>query len=161
MIPTHNLTAYVEEFLSAAAVPTDGSSPKAIALYLGLLIEEGFVELMQSIGLEHMPCVGAANHMADMLKGNIKRDLILGANREKMLDMALDTAWVALALAKTLGADLDGAIGELGRSNLIDKVFPDGKLHRDSNGKVVKPKTWTPPDFARFLPASVPVMDLA
>lgn len=68
------------------------------------------------------------------------------------LDAALDLAWVSLCLARTLAGDrLPEAWAELHRSNITDKLQPDGTLHRDSTGKVIKPAGWTPPDFAQFL----------
>ena len=35
---------------------------------------------------------------------------------------------------------------EVARSNL-QKIGPDGKVHKREDGKVMKPEGWTPPDI--------------
>ena len=75
----------------------------------------------------------------------------LDANPVALLDAALDLAWVSLCLARTLvGPNLEPAWRELHRSNVVDKQV-DGRFIKDSNGKVMKPIGWKPPDLEQFL----------
>jgi len=46
------------------------------------------------------------------------------------------------------GADVVGAIDEVARANL-EKVGPDSTT--DSNGKIIKPEGWEPPNLEPFI----------
>lgn len=70
--------------------------------------------------------------------------------RKLILDDDVDLAVVTVGSLLSQGADIHGAFAEVNRANL-SKVFPDGMLHKDANGKVMKPGNWTPPDLTPFV----------
>jgi predicted HAD superfamily Cof-like phosphohydrolase len=68
----------------------------------------------------------------------------------EQLDACFDMIWVIVAYAKTRGWDIDRAWDEGAKSNLykIDQVT--GRVIRREDGKILKPKDWEPPNFAKF-----------
>lgn len=67
---------------------------------------------------------------------------------ESTLDACVDLIWVLLGFMLSKGYDIDGAFREVARSNL-EKVV--GKVKRSSNGKILKPKGWKPPNLTPYL----------
>lgn len=132
-----------------------GHGPEESGLYVGLVMEET-AEMMGALdGRIHgvsMMLDGAGEdleHLANEAKHGLVR--IPRHNRAEVLDAALDAAWVALCLARTLvGDNLGAAWQELHRSNIIDKQV-DGRFRLDATGKVMKPDGWEPPNFGQFL----------
>lgn len=117
-------------------------------LYAGLVMEE-VCELLESIRVEDREfqrALGVMDSISYALKNSDQE-----FNKAEALDAALDIAWVALCLAYTLtGDNLPKAWAELHRSNIVDKQI-DGKFVKNENGKVIKPSTWTEPNFSQFL----------
>lgn len=122
-------------------------------LYAALCIEES-KEILESI-----------THPSETMRKEIIRGIgvmdgvsyslrqvgYMEADKAELLDAALDTAWVALCLAYTIAGDsLPQAWAELHRSNVVDKQV-DGSFIKDETGKVRKPASWTPPNFAQFV----------
>ena len=70
----------------------------------------------------------------------------LTANRKEELDAILDTIWVLIGYGLSRGYDLECGWREVARSNL-DKIGPDGHVHRRPDGKILKPAGWTPPNI--------------
>ena len=69
----------------------------------------------------------------------------------KELDGCLDLIWVIIGHCYMKGYDISGAWNELTRSNM-DKINPEtGKMDRREDGKIIKPKHWTPPNFQPFV----------
>jgi predicted HAD superfamily Cof-like phosphohydrolase len=56
-----------------------------------------------------------------------------------------DLVYVAYGTAISLGIDLDAAVTEVHRANM-SKLGTDGRPRYRSDGKVLKPAGWTPPD---------------
>ncbi len=87
-------------------------------LYVDLIIEE-FKELMQAYG---------------------NRDIV------EIADACADLKWVIEGLEHTLDIPQQKVWNEVARSNLA-KISSDGKVHKRSDGKVLKPDGWTPPNI--------------
>jgi predicted HAD superfamily Cof-like phosphohydrolase len=61
-----------------------------------------------------------------------------------------DLLYVVLGTANAYGIDIEPFFAEVHRSNMT-KVWPDGAVHKDANGKVIKPHTYSPADIAGVL----------
>ena len=121
-------------------------------LYASLVLEEAkeMLEALEcpSIATELRRAIGVLDGVSYSVR---KEPNDLDANPVALLDAALDLAWVSLCLARTLvGPNLEPAWRELHRSNVVDKQV-DGRFIKDSNGKVMKPIGWKPPDLEQFL----------
>lgn len=75
---------------------------------------------------------------------------LASADKKQMLadiaDALGDLLYVVLGAAVTYGIDLEPIFNEIHRSNMT-KVWSDGLVHKDVNGKVVKPDTYSPADL--------------
>lgn len=117
------------------------------ALYFGLQLEE-MGEKLCHLGFmvigKQLDAVGR-----DMKKGNF--DFIFeSCNRDLILDDDVDQLVVTIGSMLSQGADIPGALAEVHRANMA-KVFPDGKLHKDTNGKIMKPEGFVGPDLTPFV----------
>lgn len=66
------------------------------------------------------------------------------------LDACMDMIWVILGYCYMKGFNVQGAWEEVARSNLC-KINPEtGKVNKRSDGKVLKPEGWTPPQLEQF-----------
>lgn len=133
-----------------------GHGPESVQLYTALVAEEA-AELVEAARCS--VAAGAVSHSAleaiecmQTVSDELRRSFaVVNPDRTALLDAALDTAWVALCLARALTGDrLPEAWAELHRSNVTDKQR-GGRFVKDASGKVVKPATWREPDFAQFL----------
>jgi len=71
------------------------------------------------------------------------------------LDACMDLIWVTLGYCIHKGYDITGAWNEVARSNMA-KVDPEtGKVKRRSDGKILKPADWTPPNLAPFVKKAI------
>lgn len=61
-----------------------------------------------------------------------------------------DLRYVTEGTAVTLGLPLDEAYEAVHEANMA-KVWPDGEVHRDAGGKVIKPPGHEPADMAAFV----------
>lgn len=68
----------------------------------------------------------------------------------EMIDAMCDILYVTYGAASAMGIDLEPFFNEVHRSNMA-KLGPDGKPIRREDGKVMKPKGWTPPDLVSLL----------
>ena len=68
-------------------------------------------------------------------------------------DALADILYVAYGTAVTYGIDLDAVVAEVHRSNM-SKLGPDGQPMLRSDGKVLKPSTYRPPDIQSFSTSS-------
>ena len=68
----------------------------------------------------------------------------LAAGKVEMLDAICDSIYVLIGTANKCGFDLSEAFRRVQESNMA-KLWPDGKVHYNSVGKVIKPDGWTPP----------------
>ena len=69
----------------------------------------------------------------------------------EQLDACFDMMWVIIGYMKARGWDCDAAWDEGAQSNLskIDKTT--GKVIRREDGKILKPESWMPPNFSKFV----------
>ena len=78
---------------------------------------------------------------------------LLGAVRDRdtvdILDGICDLLYVTLGLANALGVDIEPFFNEVHKTNLA-KIGPKGPKFR-SDGKLLKPVNWIPPDLQRIL----------
>jgi len=117
------------------------------ALYFGLQLEE-LGEKLRHLGFKvignQLDALGR-----DMKKGNF--DFVFeNCNRDLILDDDVDQLVVTIGSMLSQGADIPGALAEVHRANMA-KVFPDGKLHKDANGKIMKPEGFVGPDLTPFV----------
>lgn len=68
----------------------------------------------------------------------------------EIADALTDLLYVIYGAGHAYGIDLDRCFAEVHRSNM--SKFVDGKFIKDANGKVLKPKTYSPPDLSFLLP---------
>ncbi len=68
----------------------------------------------------------------------------------EVADALTDLLYVIYGAGHAYGIDLDRCFAEVHRSNM--SKFVDGKIIKDANGKVLKPKTYSPPDLSFLLP---------
>ena len=66
------------------------------------------------------------------------------------IDAITDIEVINLGTAVTYGVDADRAFGIVHDSNM-SKVFPDGTMHKNEFGKVIKPDTYRAPDLTVML----------
>ena len=72
-------------------------------------------------------------------------------DRVEQLDALVDILVVTIGAINSMGADGEGAWGEVMRTNFA-KVDPEtGKVRRREDGKVLKPTNWQPPKLENFL----------
>lgn len=72
-------------------------------------------------------------------------------NPVEELDALIDILVVTIGAIHSMGADGEGAWNEVMRTNFA-KIDPvTGKVNKRSDGKVLKPEGWTPPNLAPFL----------
>jgi len=57
-----------------------------------------------------------------------------------------DLLYVTYGSGEELNMDLEAAFNTVHQSNM-DKLWPDGQVHYNEYGKVIKPPTYTPPDL--------------
>ena len=89
----------------------------------------------------------AYNDLKDLQDNKVKiqePDLI------EAIDAITDIEVINLGTAVTYGVDADRAFGIVHDSNM-SKVFPDGTMHKNEFGKVIKPDTYRAPDLTVML----------
>jgi predicted HAD superfamily Cof-like phosphohydrolase len=74
-----------------------------------------------------------------------------GSDLISAADAIADLNYVVAGAAVTMGLDTEKLGDEVHRSNM-SKVWPDGTVHhRESDGKVLKPPTYSPPDLESII----------
>jgi predicted HAD superfamily Cof-like phosphohydrolase len=68
----------------------------------------------------------------------------------EMADACADLIWVIEGFCHTLGIPMQKVWDEVARSN-HSKISDSGKIIKGSNGKVLKPDTYSPPNIERIL----------
>lgn len=153
MTEKNDLLANVLAFMRAADQTTLQYNVRQIALYTGLQLEE-LGEKLEAIGI---PSRGAELKALGMrFKTGALDSFVETADRKALLDADIDLAWVTLGSAASQGANVAGACGEVSRANLA-KILPSGKVLKDENGKVQKPKNWSAPDLSGFINTGIAV----
>ena len=87
------------------------------------LIEEEFIELQEA--MENKDIVKIADGLGDLL-------------------------YVVYGTAVSYGIDMEPIFNEIHRSNM-SKMWPDGKIHKNEFGKVVKPDYYSPADLGPLI----------
>lgn len=133
------------------AIPEPTMKDKRVQI--GCHFEE-FGEMMESIGYQDTQELKAINHEADWFKGksrfnDMQEGMILGCNRDALLDSLADQIVTAVGVAHMMGFDIIGALQEVNRSNF--SKFEGGKAVFDDNGKIRKGKDYTPPNLESFV----------
>lgn len=76
---------------------------------------------------------------------------VKSADRIETLDALVDILVVTIGAMLSMGANAEGAWQEVMRSNLA-KIDPEtGRVQKRSDGKVMKPPGWQPPDLKPYL----------
>lgn len=76
----------------------------------------------------------------ELVEAYLNKDIV------EIADACRDLIWVIEGLEHTLNIPQQEVWDEVSRSNL-QKIGPDGKVHKREDGKVLKPEGWTPPDI--------------
>ena len=78
-------------------------------------------------------------------------EFLFSMNDEEALDACMDMIWVILGYCYMKGWNVDGAWNEVAKSNLAKIDSKTGKVRKNSDGKVMKPKGWKAPNLKPFL----------
>ena len=112
--------------------------PSRVALRLGLVFEE-FIELAKAHGV-------STQTLEDQYAGYVNITPPTLKDIPEIADAIGDSIYVLVGMALEYGIPLDHVWQEIQDSNM--KKFPGGKvLRRESDGKVLKPEGWEPPDI--------------
>jgi len=116
----------VQMFMRACdhITPTDPSEPSSLSELYKSLIDEEYTEFLEAYD---------------------------NGNDAEQLDACFDMICVIVAYAKTRGWDIDKAWDEGAKSNLYKIDQASGRVIRREDGKILKPKGWEPPNFAKFV----------
>lgn len=79
------------------------------------------------------------------------KDAVSANDKVEQLDACMDMIWVILGYCHMNKWDVQGAWDEVARSNLDKIDSKTGKVKRRSDGKILKPDDWTPPDLTNFV----------
>ena len=72
-------------------------------------------------------------------------EFIEAKTMREMIDALIDIIYVTLDACVQLGVKPSPFFAIIAENNL-SKVFPDGTMHVNERGKVIKPPSWIPPD---------------
>jgi predicted HAD superfamily Cof-like phosphohydrolase len=97
-------------------------------------------------GLNDLRCDLIEEELNELLVALANRDPVAALDALTDLQYVLDGAYLALGFARFK----DAALLEVHRSNLA-KLGPDGRPILRSDGKIMKPQGWQPPNLARIL----------
>lgn len=136
----------IRTFNTLAGNTDDQFNLRQSAMYMGLQCEE-LAEKFRTLGFAAQ--FEYLDNLGKMFKNSTFDFAFEQANRQNLLDDDIDLFVVTVGSLLSQGADIHGAIGEVNRANM-DKVFPDGTMHRDANGKIIKPEGWLEPDLTPF-----------
>lgn len=72
-------------------------------------------------------------------------------DRTEQLDALIDTLVVTIGAIRAGGFDGEGAWQEVMRTNFAKIDTETGKVRKRSDGKILKPEGWEPPNLAPYL----------
>lgn len=147
VIRNQDFIEQVRHFNKLAGNTDDQFNVRQAAMYFGLQLEE-MAEKLETLGFVNM--VAQLDMLGRDFKAGVHDHLFASVDRKTLLDDDVDQLVVTVGSLISQGADVQGACREVNRANM-SKVFPDGTLHKDANGKIVKPEGWTPPDLTPFV----------
>lgn len=144
--PQHKVAEMMKLFgQDVRIVPRMIEDPKERLCAANLVIEEA-VEFVRALGFD--PIVDEDGEVALREEPSYTPDIVQAA------DAIGDILVVTYGAANRLGVNGPAVFNEVHRSNMT-KVWPDGTVHkRESDGKVIKPNTYTPPDIEEVLKSS-------
>lgn len=79
------------------------------------------------------------------------RDCQSVENLVELVDACVDTIYVIYQLMNTIGVPYDACFEEVQRSNMAKRQKDGTVRRRESDGKVLKPVEWLPPDIFAIL----------
>ena len=121
------------KFMEASGQTTDKFNFEQFELYIDL-VEEEALEMFNSYN----------DFVSD------SPELIKNKCLEGIIDGLVDVVVTAKGALISLGVDVNSAMEEVWKSNL-SKIQLDGTVIKREDGKVMKPPTYIPPDFSRFV----------
>lgn len=97
-------------------------------------------------------------HRIDLLHEELfeLREAIKAGDLTAVADALGDLQYVLDGAACAFGIDLEPVIAEIHRTNML-KVWPDGTTHKRSDGKIIKPPGWKPPELHPILQQQKPL----
>lgn len=153
--------AFVEsvyEFNRIGSLPPPGDfNADRVGFYIGMQLEE-LAEVIKEVALgevsperrEHMQMLAnIMDNWGKEFKSHQHDGAVLRADREKLLDGAIDSAVVAIGCAMFQTPRFREAIGAVLAANMAK--FPNGNVTRDPNGKIMKPAGWVEADLTPFV----------
>lgn len=153
--------ASVREFnrIGQTVKPEQGFNADRVGFHIGMQCEE-LAETIAAVADGHVATfnrVALANfaqllaHFGNQFKKGEHHGAVLRSDREAVLDGSIDVLVVTLGslMYQTKGDKWIEAIGAVLAANAAK--FPHGIAARDSNGKIMKPPGWTPPDLSPFV----------
>lgn len=137
----------IRKFNTLAGNTDDVFHIRQAAMYMGLQCEE----MSEKLNNLDMPKLAETLHLAGMeFKRGLLDNKFVNVDRHAIMDDDIDIFVVTIGSLLSQGVDIHGAINEVNRANM-DKVWEDGTMHRDANGKIVKPDGWIEPDLKPFV----------
>lgn len=110
---------------------------------LGIL--EEYEEMLLSIDYYSATVCKAVEMLKRALEA-VPHNLGENAKLEYIADATCDIDYFIKGLDLECGIDSDAVMQAVHNSNMA-KVWPDGTIHRNKIGKILKPDGWTPPDL--------------
>jgi predicted HAD superfamily Cof-like phosphohydrolase len=78
-------------------------------------------------------------------------DAINANDSVETLDALIDILVVTIGAIHSMGADAEGAWDEVMRTNAAKVDLDTGKVIKRSDGKILKPLNWTPPNLVPYI----------
>jgi predicted HAD superfamily Cof-like phosphohydrolase len=160
--PLHDIVRATRQFNLAAGRTEDVFDPRAIALHLGLQLEE-MAETLAAVcnhpnvrEMDRLSLWRVANLIKDMdavateFKNGLFDGSVLNADRQELLDGCIDVIVVSIGNIMSQGANMLAAMDHVAGKNL-EKIGPDGVCIKNAAGKIQKPAGWTPPVLEPFV----------
>lgn len=118
-------------------------------MQIGVHMEE-FTEMLDALGVECEETKRLTEQFKSRQGASIEsiKDMTDEA-KVALLDSLCDQIVTAIGIACYMRMDIEGALAEVNRSNWTK--FEDGKVVKDSMGKIVKGKNYTSPELKGFI----------
>ena len=151
-----NLIHEIIQWNEDAGNTSDKFNKRQSALYVGLQCEE-LAEKLKVLGLT------VQAYQLDEIGGKFKAGKFdhhfHAVHCKEMLDADMDLIVVSVGAAMSQGANVEGAMAEVLRSN-DSKRDSAGRLNKDDNGKIIKDPGYSPADLEPYLLQDLHIKDL-
>jgi predicted HAD superfamily Cof-like phosphohydrolase len=156
-----NFVERVLEFNKAAGRPEEWDT-HLVAAHIGYQMEEMSEKLLlgvlgnvddefKRIHAWAIKLMASELHQMGLdFKSGFYDGVVANSNRKELLDADIDLSVFTVGSLMVQGSDVLGATNEVCSAN-ERKKFEDGTYHKDTNGKIMKPHGWTPPDMTPFV----------